>query len=72
MMFSCASLMLKMWHLTVPEPEVVLVIAICTPFSEFTRRWPLPGMLVPVMDRRSTKKPNLLPVRYLASVIFGL
>ena len=24
MMLSCASLMLKMWHRTVPEPEVVL------------------------------------------------
>ena len=42
MMLTCASLMLKMWHQTVPELEVVLVRAICTPFSEFTRRWPLP------------------------------
>ena len=71
MMLSCASLMLKMWHRTVPEPEVVLVRAICTPFSEFTRRWPLPCMLVPAMDQRSRKKPNLLPERYLASVMFG-
>ena len=72
MMLSCASLMLKMWHRTVPELELVLVRAISTPFSEFTRRWPLPCMLVPAMDRRSRKKPNLLPVRYLASVMFGL
>ena len=72
MTLSCASLMLKMWHLTVPEPEVVLVRVICTPFSEFTRPWPLPCMLASAMDRRSIKKPNLLPVRYLASVMFGM
>ena len=29
-------------------------------------------MLVPATDLRSRKKPNLLPVRYLASVMFGL
>ena len=72
MMLSCASLMLKMWHLTFPKPEVFLVRAICTSFSKFTRRWPLPCMLVPAMDLRSRKKPNLLLVGYLASVMFGL
>ena len=37
-----------------------------------TSRWPLPCRVVSAMDRRSMKRPNLLPVRYLVRSMLGL
>ena len=62
----------KMWHFTVPEPVVFLSIASCTPSCVLTRRWPLPCILVSAIDRRSIKRPNLLPVRYLVRFMLAL
>ena len=62
----------KMWHFTVPEPVVFLSMVSCTPSCVLTRRWPLPCRIVSAIDRRSMKRPNLLPARYFARLMLGL